>query len=77
MSENNEQPKTESHDPKVPEAWAKFMREGWGDRELDLPPHPVADWAAARRKKLAETFDSNVTPQENKGFFDKVKDLLG
>ncbi len=56
MSENNEQPKTESHDPKVPEAWAKFMREGWGDRELDLPPHPVADWAAARRKKLAETF---------------------
>jgi len=56
VSENNEQPKTESHDPKVPEAWAKFMREGWGDRELDLPPHPVADWAAARRKKLADTF---------------------
>ncbi len=56
MSENKEQPKTESHDPKVPEAWAKFMREGWGDRELDLPPHPVADWAAARRQKLAETF---------------------
>jgi Xaa-Pro aminopeptidase len=56
VSENNEQPKTESHDPKVPEAWATFMREGWGDRELDLPPHPIADWAAARRKKLAETF---------------------
>ena len=28
-------------------------------------------------KSLAETFDSKVTPQENKGFFDKVKDLLG
>ena len=24
-------------------------------------------------KSLAETFDSKVTPQENKGFFDKVK----
>ena len=56
MSENTEQPNTESHDPKVPEAWASFMREGWGDRELDLPPHPIADWAAARRTKLAEAF---------------------
>ena len=28
-------------------------------------------------KKLAETFDGKVTPQENKGFFEKVKDLLG
>ena len=50
------QPKTESHDPKVPEAWQRFMRTGWGDRELDLPPHPVSDWAAARRARLAEAF---------------------
>jgi DnaJ-class molecular chaperone len=28
-------------------------------------------------KKLADTFDGTVTPQENKGFFDKVKDFLG
>ena len=50
------QPRTESHDPAVPEAYAAFMRKGWGERELDLPPHPVAPWAAARRAKLAETF---------------------
>ena len=31
------EPKTESHDPAVPAAYAAFMREGWGDRELDLP----------------------------------------
>jgi len=49
-------PKTESHDPKVPAAWAAFMREGWGDRELDLPAHPVTSWAAKRRARLAETF---------------------
>ncbi len=50
------QPKTESHDPAVPEAYAAFMRTGWGDRELDLPPHPVAPWAAKRRARLAEMF---------------------
>jgi Xaa-Pro aminopeptidase len=49
-------PKTESHDPKVPDAWKAFMRTGWGDRELDLPAHPVAAHAARRRAKLAETF---------------------
>ncbi len=47
---------TESHDPKVPEAWSAFMRQGWGDRELDLPPHPIQPWAAARRARLAEAF---------------------
>ena len=60
MSEDNDQtgqqPKTESHDPKVPEAWQKFMRQGWGDRELDVARHPIADRAAARRTTLAETF---------------------
>ncbi len=48
--------KTEQHDPSVPNAWAEFMREGWGDRELDLPPHAVAPYAAARRRRLAEQF---------------------
>ncbi len=32
------------------------MRTGWGERELDLPAHPVTDWAAARRRRLAERF---------------------
>ncbi len=47
---------TESHDPAVPEAYAAFMRQGWGDRELDLPPHPIATHAAARRARLADAF---------------------
>jgi Xaa-Pro aminopeptidase len=47
---------TESHDPSVPEAYSTFMRQGWGDRELDLPPHPISSYAAARRQKLAEAF---------------------
>ena len=51
-----EQPKTESHDPAVPAAYAAFMREGWGDRQLHMPRHPVADRAAERRAKLAEAF---------------------
>jgi len=49
-------PKTESHDPKVPEAWSAFMRTGWGDRELDLPAHPITPWAERRRAALAEVF---------------------
>jgi Xaa-Pro aminopeptidase len=49
-------PKTESHDPAVPAAYAAFMREGWGDRELDLPAEPVAARAAERRARLAEAF---------------------
>ncbi|MCH1867201.1 aminopeptidase P family protein [Nocardioides sp. CFH 31398] len=48
--------RTESHDPAVPEAYAAFMRTGWGTRETELPPHPVADWAARRRTALAEAF---------------------
>ena len=47
---------TESHDPAVPEAYSTFMRQGWGDRDVDLPAHPITDHAAARRRKLAETF---------------------
>jgi Xaa-Pro aminopeptidase len=49
-------PKTESHDQPVPEAYAAFMRQGWGDRELALPPHPVSPWAASRRERLASLF---------------------
>ena len=48
--------RTESHDQPVPEAYAAFMRQGWGQRVLDLPPHPVAPWAAARRERLAALF---------------------
>jgi Xaa-Pro aminopeptidase len=47
---------TEAHDPAVPAAYSSFMRDGWGDRELELPPHPIAPYAAARRQKLAEVF---------------------
>lgn len=57
MSEaTSEQPNTEQHDPAVPAAYAAFMRQGWGDRELDLPRQPVADRAAERRAKLAALF---------------------
>ncbi len=50
------EPRTESHDPKVPDAWKEFMRTGWGERELDLPSHPVSPWAERRRARLAEAF---------------------
>ncbi len=50
------EPATESHDPPVPEAYSAFMRTGWGERELDLPPHPITSWADARRRRLAEEF---------------------
>ncbi|MGA8208525.1 MAG: aminopeptidase P family protein [Nocardioidaceae bacterium] len=54
----------QSHDPAVPDKYAAFMRTGWGERELDLPPHPVAERAAQRRARLAETFpgDRLVVP---------------
>ena len=32
------------------------MRQGWGDRELDLPRHSVADFSARRRAALADAF---------------------
>lgn len=47
---------TESHDPAVPEAYSAFMRTGWGERELDLPPHPITAYAATRRERVAEAF---------------------
>ncbi len=50
------EPKTESHDPAVPEAYSRFMREGWGERDADVPPHPITELAAARRERLAGLF---------------------
>jgi Xaa-Pro aminopeptidase len=50
------EPVTESHDPPVPEAYSEFMRTGWGERELDLPRHPITSWAQARRQRLSEQF---------------------
>jgi Xaa-Pro aminopeptidase len=47
---------TGAHDPKVPAAWSAFMRQGWGDREVALPRHPIAPYAAARRQRLVEAF---------------------
>ena len=47
---------TEAHDQSVPEAYARFMRQGWGERELVVERQPVADRAAARRTRLAEAF---------------------
>jgi Xaa-Pro aminopeptidase len=56
----NEQPQpslsTEPHDQGVPEAYAAFMREGWGERDLHLPRHSVADWSARRRQALSDAF---------------------
>lgn len=49
-------PKTEQHDPAVPEAYAAFMRTGWDDGPSDVSRHPVADLAAARRQRLADAF---------------------
>jgi Xaa-Pro aminopeptidase len=47
---------TRPHDDKVPEPWRAFMMQGWGPRALDVPAHPVAPFAAARRARLAELF---------------------
>jgi Xaa-Pro aminopeptidase len=54
--ETGEELATESHDPAVPAAYAAFMRTGWGERELDVPRHPVAEHAARRRAALAAAF---------------------
>ncbi len=50
------EPKTESHDPAVPEAYAAFMRTGWDERQRDIAPHPIVPWAAERRARLAAMF---------------------
>lgn len=55
-NERGEQLATESHDPAVPAAYAAFMRTGWGERDLDVPRHPLTEHAAARRAALAAAF---------------------
>ncbi|HYO40798.1 MAG TPA: aminopeptidase P family protein [Nocardioidaceae bacterium] len=47
---------TGAHDQQVPEAYAAFMRQGWGSRRLELPRHPAADRTADRRRTVAEAF---------------------
>jgi Xaa-Pro aminopeptidase len=47
---------TSSHDQPVPEAYAAFMRQGWGERDLDVSRHPVATWAETRRVRLCDAF---------------------
>lgn len=54
--DTKESSNTGSHDPAVPEAYQAFMRTGWGERELDVPQHPISDWAAQRRARLAAAF---------------------
>ena len=65
---------TESHDPAVPEAYAAFMRTGWGERELDLPTHPVTEWARARRQRLAEQFPGERLVIPSGGFKVRAND---
>jgi len=58
-----------------------YLRDqGRGDLLVRLKVAIPTDLTSEQRdlfKRLADTFDSKVTPQENRGFFDKVKDLLG
>lgn len=74
MSEQTEslgaQPATkiETHDPAVPEAYSAFMRQGWGERELDLPAHPIAAHAFSRRTRLAEAFPGERLVLPSGGF---------
>ena len=51
---------TESHDPSVTEALAAFMRQGWADGDREVAVAPVAEWTAARRRRLAERFPGDV-----------------
>ncbi len=56
LSSESTAPRTESHDPAVPPAYAAFMRTGWAEQHRQVPRHPVAPHAAARRARLAEAF---------------------
>jgi molecular chaperone DnaJ len=53
---------------------------GRGDLQVRLRVETPTDLSDQQRKlfkQLAATFDGEVKPQENKGFFDKVKDAFG
>ena len=71
---STEQHRTESHDPAVPEKYAAFMRTGWGDRELDLPAHPVSSYAAKRRARLSEMFPDDRLVIPAGGFKPRAND---
>ncbi|MEU7941815.1 aminopeptidase P family protein [Microbispora bryophytorum] len=45
---------TGSHDLPISDALAEFMRGGWAGTREDVPPLPVAAYAAKRRARLAE-----------------------
>ncbi len=68
------QPKTESHDPAVPEAYAAFMRTGWDDRERDVEPHAIAPYAATRRARLAAMFPGERLVLPSGGFKVRAND---
>jgi molecular chaperone DnaJ len=58
-----------------------FLRDrGRGDQlvriAVTIPAH-LSEKQKKLMKELGETFGQDVTPQENKGFFDKVKDAFG
>lgn len=58
-----------------------FLRErGRGDQLVHIivtvPTH-LSEKQKKLLRELGETFGKDVTPQENKGFFDKVKDAFG
>ncbi len=58
-----------------------FLRDrGRGDQLVHImvtvPTH-LSDKQKQLLRELGETFGQEVTPQENKGFFDKVKDAFG
>ncbi len=65
---------TESHDPAVPEAYAAFMRTGWGERELDVPTHPITPWARSRRERLSEQFPGERLVIPSGGFKVRAND---
>jgi Xaa-Pro aminopeptidase len=56
QDDQQHEPVTESHDLPVPAAYSEFMRTGWGERELELPAHPITPWAQQRRERLSEQF---------------------
>jgi Xaa-Pro aminopeptidase len=63
------EPKTESHDPSVPEAYAAFMRTGWENQAREVPPHPITPWAVSRRARLAADTDYRFRPDTAHTYF--------
>ena len=59
--------KTESHDPDFPEAFLRFMREGWRDEPLNVGPVAEVPNYAKRRAALSEAFpgETLIIPSGN------------